>query len=457
MKKHTLTTIVTTLLISTFAFAQKKVLDKVVAVVGDNVILLSEIDQQYAQYLVQGNKPDPNIRCYFIQTMLSQKLLSQQAVIDSIKVEDGQIDDEINRRMRTMISRAQGQDKLEAFLGRSVIQYKDEIRPDIKEQMVAQRMQQKITEKVEVTPLEVRRFFEAIPKDSLPNYNTEVEVGEIVIHPKLTKKEKEFFKDKAEGLRLRIKAGDNFGTLARLYSQDPGSAREGGELGFFDRQTMAKEFTAWAFKLKEGEISPVFETEFGFHFLEVLERRGEQVRVRHILIIPDNTNESLMRDKAEIDSIYKLVVTKKIDFSTAASLNSDNNDTKFNGGMLMNSEGVSARTTFIPTDKLDPKVFLTVDTMKVGSYSTPDVFVDARGKSAYRFLYLKSKIPPHVASLEQDLPKIKDAAYENRVNKVVSEWFDKRRKSTYIKIDKDFRDCASLKEWIKPENALPAQ
>lgn len=457
MKKNILLIIAIFTLYSTVTNAQKKVLDKVVAVVGDNIILLSEIDQQYAQYLVQGNKPDPSIRCYFIQTMLSQKLLSQQAAIDSIKVEEDQIDDEINRRMRTMISRAQGQEKLEEFLGRSVLQYKDEIRPDIKEQMIAQRMQSKITEKVEITPLEIKRFYDAIPKDSLPNYNTEVEVGEIVIHPKLNKKEKEFFKDKAEGLRLRIKGGDSFATLARLYSQDPGSTREGGDLGFFDRQTMAKEFTAWSFKLKEGEISPVFETEFGFHFLEVLERRGEQVRVRHILIIPDYTKESLARDKIEIDSVHNLVVSKKLDFATAASLNSDNNDTKFNGGMLMNSEGVSARTTFIPTDKLDPKVFLVVDTMKVGSYSTPDIFIDARGKTAYRFLYLKSKIPPHVANLDQDLPKIKDAAYENHVNKLVSEWFDKRRKLTYIKIDKDFADCESLKDWVKPTTASAAK
>ena len=427
MKKRSLL-IIAFLATINIVFAQKKVLDKVVAVVGDNIILQSEIDQQYAQYLVQGNKPDNTVRCYFLQTMLSQKLLSQQAVLDSIKVEEDQVDDEVNRRMRTMISRAQGQEKLEEFLGRSVIQYKDEIRPEIKEQMIAQKMQQKISEKVEVTPLEVKRFYDAIPKDSLPSYNTEVEIGEIVIHPKLTKKEKEFSKDKAEGLRLRIKGGDSFGTLARLYSQDPGSAKEGGELGFFDRQTMAKEFTAWSFKLKEGELSPVFETEFGFHFLEILERRGEQVRVRHILIIPESTNESLMRDKIEIDSIYKLVLSKKLDFATAASLNSDNNETKFNGGMLMNSDGVSARTTFIPTDKLDPKIFLTVDTMKVGSYSKPDVFVDQKGKPAYRFLYLKSKTPPHVANLEQDLPKIKDAAYESRVNKVVSEWFDKRRK-----------------------------
>ncbi|KHJ37532.1 chaperone SurA [Pedobacter glucosidilyticus] len=450
MKKYL---IIALLFVSNSLLAQKKVIDKVVAVVGDNVILQSEVDQQYAQYLVQGTKPDPGIKCYILQNMLSQKLLSQQAVIDSITVNDDEVDEEIDRRMRRSIANAGGQDRLEEFLGRSVLQYKDEIRPDIKEQLVAQKMQAKITEKVEVTPLDVRRFFNEIPKDSLPTFNTEVEVGELVVYPELTKKEKEFYKDKAEALRLRVKSGDNFGTLARLYSQDPGSAADGGELPFFDRQTMAKEFTAWAFKLKEKEMSPVFETEFGFHFLEVLERKGEQVRARHILVIPETTPASLDRAKVEIDSIYKKVIDKKMDFSTAASLYSDNNDTKYNGGMILNYES-SNRTTFIPTDKLDPAIFLVVDTMKVGTYSNPEVFADARGKKGYRFLYLRSKTPPHKANLEQDLPKLKDAAYETKVNKVVSEWFEKRRKASYIKIDKEFQSCDVLQEWVtKPVTA----
>ncbi|HEX7367492.1 MAG TPA: peptidylprolyl isomerase [Pelobium sp.] len=429
-------------------YAQEKVVDKVVAVVGDNIILKSEVDQQYAQYLVQGNKPDKDIKCSFLQNMLSQKLLTQQAVLDSITVDEEDVDGEIDRRMRVMTSRAGGQEKLEGFLGRSLIQYKDEIRPEIREQLVAQKMQAKITEKVEVTPLEVERYFNTFPKDSLPEFNTEVEVGEIVVYPELTKKEKEIYKDKAEALRLRIKGGDSFATLARLYSQDPGSAREGGELPFFDRQTMAKEFTSWAFKLKEGEISPVFETEFGFHFLEVLERRGEQVRVRHILIIPETPPAALERARVEIDSTYQKVKSGKLDFSTAASLFSDEKETKFNGGMMLNAENVQSRTTFIPTDKLDPQVFLTIDTMKVGSYSAPALFTDARGKSGYRFLYLKSKIPPHKANLNQDLPKIKDAAYEDKINKTVSKWFEKRRKSTYIKIDDEYKNCDILKDWV---------
>lgn len=429
-------------------FSQTKVVDKVVAVVGSNIILKSEVDQQYAQYILQGNKPEDNLKCMFLQNMLSQKLLTQQAVLDSITVEDEDIDSEINRRMRVMTSRAGGQEKLEGFLGKSLIQYKDEIRPEIEEQLVAQKMQAKITEKVEVTPLDVKRFYNTFPKDSLPEFNTEVEIGEIVIYPELTKKEKEFYKDKAEALRLRIKGGESFSTMARLYSQDPGSAREGGDLGFFDRQTMAKEFTSWAFKLKTGEISPVFETEFGFHFLEVIERRGEQVHARHILIIPETVPAALERAKVEIDSIYQKVKIGKLNFNNAASLYSDEIETKYNGGMMLNSQNVSSRTTYIPTDILDPKVFLTIDTMKVGTYSTPDVFTSQRGKMGYRFLYLKSKIPPHKANLDQDLPKIKDAAYEDKINKTVSKWFENRRKSTYIKIDPEFLQCDVLKEWV---------
>lgn len=432
-------------------FAQDKsgkVIDKVVAVVGDNIVLKSEIEQQYANYILQGNKPNEDTKCLFLQSMLSQKLLTQQAVLDSITVTEEDIDGEVDRRMRSMVSRAGGQDRLEEFLGKSIIQYKDEIRPDIREVLVAQKMQAKITEKVEVTPLEVKRFFSAFPKDSLPEYNTEVEVGEVVVYPELNKKEKEFYKDKAEGLRLRVKQGESFSTLARLYSQDPGSAREGGELPFFDRQTMAKEFTSWAFKLKQGEMSPVFETEFGFHFLEILERRGEQVRVRHLLIIPENTPEALERARVRIDSTYQKVVSGKLDFSTAASLYSDEKETKFNGGMMLDNQNVSARTTHIPTDKLDPKIFLTIDTMKVGAFSKPELFADARGKTGYRFLYLRSKVPPHKANLAQDLPKIRDAAFEDKINKTVSEWFEKRRKSIYIKIDKEYQDCAILKDWI---------
>lgn len=427
-----------------------RTLDKIAGVVGASVILQSDIELQYAQYLVSGNPADPDFKCLLLQRQLTQKLLAQQAVIDSVTVKDDEVDNDVDRRMRSFIQRAGGQEKLEAFLGRSVIQYKDEIRPDIRESMIAERMRQKITEKVNTTPQDVKKYFDAMPKDSLPTYNKEVEVGEIVFNPKMTKEEKQIYKDKAEELRARVKKGEDFGALARLYSQDPGSAPDGGDLGFNDRNGFVKEFSAVAFKLKAGEVSPVFESDFGFHFLQVIERRGEQVHTRHILIAPVSTDASLERAKVSADSLYAVMKANKlIDFSTAAALYSDDKETKYNGGMMLNAENVQTRSTYIPTDKLDPQVALLTDTMKVGSISKPQVFTNPQtGKKSYKILYLKSVTDAHKANLEQDFAKLKENATEDKLNKTVSQWFDKRRKETFIKIDPEYQACPVLKKWI---------
>ncbi|HVV55828.1 MAG TPA: peptidylprolyl isomerase [Mucilaginibacter sp.] len=429
--------------------ATKKItLDKIAAVVGSSIILQSDVELEYANYLSQGNAPSEGIKCYIMQNLLTQKLLAQQAVIDSVTVSDDDVDAEVDRRMRMSIERAGGQDRLEQFLGRSVLQYKDEIRPEIKESMIANKMRNKITEKIDVTPLDVENYFHKIPTDSLPTYNKEVEVGEIEFKPKLDSAEKQAAKQKCEELWKRVKNGEDFGTLARLYSQDPGSAPEGGDLGFADRSTYVKEFAAWAFKLKAGEISPVFETEYGFHFLQVIERRGEQVHVRHILIVPAITQASLDRAKAKADSVYDLLTKdKKIDFSSAASYYSDDKETKFNGGMMMNAENVETRSTHIPTDKLDPQVALIVDTMKAGEISKPELFTDQAGKKSYKILYLKSVTDAHRANLKQDFPKLKEVALQDKLNRTISEWFEKRRKQTYIRIDPEYQGCPVLKGW----------
>ncbi len=425
-----------------------KVVDRVAAVVGNSVILQSDIEMQYAQYLSEGNNANPDIKCFILERLLTNKLLAQQAVIDSISVSEDEVDDNINNRLRYMTQRAGGQERLEQFLNRSLLQYKEEMRPDVKEQLIAQKMQAKITEKTDITPLEVKRFFESLPKDSLPNYGTEVEIGELVVHPKLTKEEKQPFYDRAESIRRGILAGDDFGTMARLYSQDPGSSSSGGDLGFFDRSGMVKEFSAVAFRLKPGEISPVFESDFGYHFLQVLEKRGEQVRARHLLIGIQPNESSLERAKLHIDSIYNDVEAKKIPFSSAASLYSDDEMSKFNGGMLLNMENQRSRTTLIPVDKLDAADFAAIDTLKPGEFSRPFEFTDQQsGKKAYRFVYLKSRTEPHVASLDRDYAKIKEEAEEDKLNRVVSTWFENRRKSTYIKIVEDFATCGELKDW----------
>lgn len=430
----------------------KKSVDKVIAVLGSDVILLSELNQQYVMYLNSGNPVDEKVKCYILQQMLIQHLLKQQADIDSVMVDDKQVDDELDRRMRTQIQRAGGQDKLEEFLNKSVLQYKDELRPDVKDQLQANKMQGTITEKVSITPLEVKKYFDTYKKDSLPDIPAEYEIGEIVVHPELTKAEKQRFYDKLDAIRLRVKSGEDFGFLAKTYSEDPGSAPEGGDLGFFDRTMMAKEFTAYAFKLKPGELSPVFETDFGFHILQVVERRGEQVHARHILIRPQSTPQSLDRAKLHADSVYTNVATNKMSFSTAASLYSADKESKYNGGMILFADNVTARTTFIPADKLDPKDFLVVDTMKVGEISKPVPFTGQDGKEGYKIVLLKAKIPPHKGNLEQDYAKFKEKAQQQKSDRVMSEWFEKRRKGTYIRIDPDYTSCSELKIWTAPQS-----
>lgn len=430
---------------------EAKVIDKVAAVVGSNIILQSEIEMQYAQYLAQGNQANEDFKCYILQQQLTQKLLAQQAAIDSIDVTESEVDDNINSRLRYMSSQAGGQERLEQFLNRSLLQYKEEMRPSVYEQLKANKMQQSIVAGIDVTPLEVKRYFESLDTDSLPYFNTEVEVGELVVFPQPTREEKQQFRDRAEELRRQVAEGGDFATIARLYSQDPGSAPHGGDLGFNTRDGFVKEFSAVAFRLKPGELSPVFESEFGFHFLEVLERRGEEVRTRHVLITIKPTPESLKRAKTHIDSIYQHVVDNKLDFYTAATRYSDNKETKYNGGMLLNMENQESRTTLIPADKLDAAVFTAIDTLQAGEYSRPSEFTDRTGKTGYRFTYLKSRTPPHQANLKQDYAKIKEAALQDKINRELSEWFEGRRKVTFININEEYHNCDDLKIWLKDQ------
>ena len=459
MRKFGVVLVVVFLFISAANAQKKRVLDKIVAVVGSSIILQSDVETNYAQYLLQGTPPSLNLKCQIAHNLISQKLLTQQAVIDSIEVKDGEVDDEVDRRMRQSIQRAGSEEKLEQFLGRSIIQYKDEIRPDVKEMLISDRMRGKITEKINTTPLDVKKFYESFPKDSLPMISKEVQVGEIVFNPTLTKEEKEYSKSKAEELLKRVKAGEDFSLLAHTYSQDPGSAIEGGDVGFGDRNMYAKEYTANAFRLKAGEISPVFETEFGYHFLQVIERRGEQVHTRHILIIPAITAESIVRAKSKADSVYTLIAkNKNADyFSSAAVTFSDDKETKYNGGMILNPENVQTRTTLIPTDKLDQQIALVVDTMKVGNISKPVLFTDANGKKSYRIYFLKSVTDAHRANMDQDFPKLRSAASDDKINRTVSEWFEKKRKQTFIKIDPEYQSCPILTGWATPTTTTQAK
>lgn len=438
--------------------AQERLIDRVVATVGSSIILQSDVDMQYSQYLANGGTPSEDFKCTALQQLIMTKLLAQQAAIDSIEVSQSQVDDQLNARMREMVRRAGGKERLENFLKRSLLQYKEEMRPILTEQIKAEQFQNTIVEQISVTPQEVKRYFESLDQDSLPSFNTEVEIGEIVMFPELTKEEKNVFRDRAEQYRQQVVDGTDFGTVARFYSEDPGSAVQGGELGFAPRDNYVKEFSAMAFRLKEGEISPVFETEYGFHFLQVLERRGEEVNVRHVLVTTKPTQASLDRLKGKIDSVHQQVEQHKLAFSTAATLYSDDNESKFNGGMVVNPQSPS-RSTLIPVDILDKESFMAIDTLKQGDYSHPFQFQDQRtGKVGYKFTYLKTRIAPHKASLEQDFAKIQEAAQEDKTRRKLSEWFEEKTKSTFVHISNDFGTCDELQMWRQdPDDELAAK
>lgn len=428
--------------------AQEKLVDRIIATVGNAHILQSDLELEYTQFLAQGNKPDDKLKCYILQQLLTQKLLAQQAVIDSIEVSESEVDDQLNFRIRSMVQRAGGKERLEEFLNRSILQHKEEMRPAVAEQLKGEKMQRQIVSAIDVTPEEVKRYFNGLNQDSLPYFNTEIEYAQLVINPVLTKEEKDAFRNKAEGYRQQVLNGSDFGTIARLYSED-GSAPYGGELGFNTRENWVKEFSANAFRLKKGEISPVFETQYGFHFLQVLERRGEEVNVRHVLVKKQATVESLNRAKAKIDSIADLVAKKKLDFNQAASIYSDDQNTKYAGGVVTNMED---RSTLIPVDQLDDvEVFNAIDPLKEGEISKPIIYTDKRlGEKSYRIYFLRSRIPPHKANMDQDFAKIKDAAKQDKINRKLSEWFETRRETTYIDINPEFLSCEELKIWTKP-------
>lgn len=431
------------------AQSSEETLDKVVAVVGNGVVLYSDVMSQYAQFLNQGNSPNNSMKCTILDQLLTRKLLYNQAMLDSLTIEESQVDDELNRRVRYFTAQFGSQEKMEEFLGKSLVEFKEDSRADIRELLLAQQMQGSITRNTSITPIEVRRYFNSLPKDSLPYYSKEVEVGQIVLFPKYNKQEKQIAKEKLQAIKERVIKGEDFATLAILYSQDPGSARAGGELGFIGRGDLVKDFEAASFKLKPGELSDIIETEYGYHLIKLIQRRGEQINVRHILIKPEYGNDDFAAIKHQLDSVYELLTTNKVQFGDAAAKFSEDKQTLGNGGMLMSPTDGGSRIAY---DQLEASVFLSIDTLKPGSYSKPVMYQTTDGKLAYRILYYKSKTEPHQANLEDDYQRIQAQALADKEAKAVSEWFQKKRSVTYVRIDPEFGDCSELKSWFPTDS-----
>ena len=437
-------------LLSIQSFSQNKVIDQVIAVVGKNAILSSDIESQFFQYKMQGKlqASSTSIKCQILENLLFQKLLLAQAEIDSVEVTEARVETEITRRLRHFISQFGSQEKLEEFYEKSIIEIKEEFRELIKDQMLVESVRQAIAQDVGITPSGVKSFFRKIPKDSIPLINSEVEISQIVIEPPISLEEKVKVKERLEIFKARILDGENFSTLAILYSDDPGSAKNGGELGMFGRGEMYPQFEAVAFSLEDGEeISEVFETEAGFHLVQLIERRGEYVNVRHILLQLKVSPYDLQEAQIKLDSIANLIDMDSISFEDAVKRYSDDPG-KINGGIMVNQ--VTGTSKF-EEDQLDPQVLFVINNLKIGEISNPVPMKTFDGKDAFRLLRLDKRTLPHRANLSEDYDRIQNWALEDKKMQIVNEWVKNKIKKSYVRINEKYEDCDFQYDWFEEE------
>lgn len=424
---------------------ETQVIDQVVAVVGKNIVMLSDIENQYVQYNLQGGfQGSPNdMRCAIFEELMFQKLMLNQAELDSIEVSDDQVESELERRLKYFIAQIGSQERLEEYYGKSIKEIKDELRRLVHDGMITEQVQEEIVKNVSVAPVEVRRFFNSLPADSIPTIETEYEISQIVKNPPISIEEKLKVKERMIEFRKRILKGENFSTLAILYSEDAVSAKKGGEIGFYGRGELAPEYEAAAFNLKEGEISDVIETKFGFHIIQLIERRGDYVNTRHILLSPRVPVESLEKAYNTLDSLAQLIRDDSITFEAAARRFSDDK-TKTSGGMMINPNTGSPA---FEASAVDRQLMFVVNRLQVGEVSTPLPFKDADGKDAYRLIVIKKKTEAHKANLDDDYARIQEWALGDKKNKVIEEWIANKSKRAYVKINGNLFDCDFKFNW----------
>lgn len=443
-----------TFLIAYSATAQYTTMDRVLAVVGDNIILQSEIDAQYQQMLSQNNLTEMDgAKCRILESMMLEKLFISQAQIDSVVANPDEVEAELDRRIKYFISIFGSREKLEEYYGKSVLSLKDDFRDDITKQLVADKMRSKAFSGLRVSPAEVKTFFEAIPKDSVPYFNSELELGELVMFPKLTEEEKEYAKNKLKKIRQEIIKGADFSMQAILYSEDPGSASEGGNLGIVERGELVPEFEAVAFRLKEGELSDITETPFGFHLIIVDEKRGDKLKLRHILVKPRTTSKDLAIAKVTMDSILHQLQVDSMTWREAVRQFSEDEQSKSIGGLMTNSK---TGNTFFEKADIDGTLIFTIDRMKVGDYSDvlpyPKQMNTGEIKQGYRIIWLKSETKPHQASLETDYSKIQAAAKSAKQQEALNKWIELHVGKNFVKMDESVKNCPGMERWNKTNN-----
>jgi len=441
--------IIILLLTSTLVISQNEgvVIDKVVAIVGKNIILKSDVENQYEQLKAQGSTGE-NLKCQIFEELLYQKLLLDQAQKDSIEITEAEIDDNLNRRIRYFVGQIGSEQKLEEFYGKSITEIKEEFREVIAKQMLSERMQGQLTQGLKVTPTEILKYYKKMPKDSLPKLNKQIILAQIVKYPPVSEKEKLAIKEKLRSYRERILKGEKFSTLAVLYSEDLGSARKGGELGFVGRSDLVPEFAAVAFKLKEpGDISRIVETEFGFHIIQLIEKRGELMNLRHILLKPKVSPMDMFKAKTLIDSVRTLILKDSLTFEAAAGKFSEDKETNKNEGLMINP---MTGNSIFENEQLNPSIAYALKGVKEGEITKTFRTKDNRGQEVYKIIKVKELIPPHVASIEKDYQLIQNMCLATKKQEFIDSWIKRKQAGTYIKLEDDYKNCSFKHSgWLK--------
>ncbi len=426
--------------------------DGIVGVVGSNIILKSEVEDRHLNYVRQGFMENTEKdKCEAFEELLFEKLLVHQAQIDSVVISEEEVDNTIEQRMAMLTQQMGSEERVEEYYSKSMPELKEMLQPIVYESLVAQRMQQTINRNVEVTPSEVQLFYNQLPFDSIPLINEQVELSEIVMYPEVDAEAKEETIEKLNDLRERIEKGSSFSSMAVLYSEDPGSAKKGGEYKGIKRGQFVKEFEAVAFNLRRGEISEPFRTEYGYHIVQLMQRRGEELDLRHILIRPKISDESLERTKTILDSVRDLIAEGLMTFESAVERFSQDDDSKFNRGLKVNPETGDARWE---VGDLQRDLFVLVEKLEEGALSKASFFRTRDGKEGFRIIKVHRKVQPHRANLKEDYQFIKRMASQEITEKRMNEWVRKRIDRTYVKVNAEVYNCDFRNPWATPKTAM---
>ena len=420
--------------------AQDNVIDEVVWVVGDEAILKSEVETERRNAQYAGRKFDGDPYCVIPEELALQKLFLNQAAIDSIEVSDAEVMNEVEYRINFYISQMGSREKMEEYFDKTYTQIREELREMARREITMQKMQQELMKDVKVTPADVRRYFKELPSDSIPYIPTQVEVQLITIEPEISVEENERIKARLREFTERINSGETtFSTLARLYSEDPGSALQGGETGLTGKGRWVPEFSNVAFNLTDpNKVSKIVETEYGFHIIQLIEKRGDRVNVRHILLKPQAAEEDLMNGLSRLDSIADDIRNNKFTFEDAVINISSDKDTRMNYGLLPNTE---TGTSKFEMQYLPQEIARAVNTMNVNEISEPFIMRNNKGKEVCAIVKLKSRVKGHKATLAEDFQALKSVVLEKKCSEKIDKWIREKQKTTYVRINEKWRNC----------------